>query len=182
MVFVTGESPRQCSNSDYDRVYRRQDLHGHSRSEPRELSENVSRRIWPREPNAHGRTRSDARWGESTGAPSVQHAVAHDSNRRPRDRSRSVGPRAESQSAQCNWRRVMGEADEVRRHLVEHAHQHEDVEFRAEARRHHGKHEALHRFRRRQWTRRSTRGRMERRLGWELDQQPRCVLFHQGIS
>ena len=72
-------------------------------------------------------------------------------------------------------------ADEVRGHLVGHAHRHDDLELGSEARRHHREHPAVHRFRRGQRARRRAGRGVEHRVGRRLDRQPRRLLLHPGL-
>ena len=73
-------------------------------------------------------------------------------------------------------------SDEVRRHLVGHAHRHHDLELGAEARRDDGECPTVHRFRRGQRLRRRAGRGMEYRLGRRLDREPRRLLVHPGLS
>jgi len=68
------------------------------------------------------------------------------------------------------------------RHLVGHAHQHDDVELGTQARRHNGEYQAVHRLRGRERPRRRPRRGVERRLGRRLDSEPQRVLLHESLS
>src|SRR2546421_706222 len=67
-------------------------------------------------------------------------------------------------------------------HLVGDAYRHDDVELGAQARRHHGEHETLHRFRGGERPGRRARRRLERRLGRRLDPEPQRLLVHKALS
>jgi len=73
----------------------------------------------------------------------------------------------------------LDQTDEVRGDLVGHAHQHDDVELRPQARRDDHEYQALHRFRGGERIRRRPGGGLERRLGRRLDPEPHAFSFTQ---
>src|SRR6266699_2566008 len=113
----------------------------------------------------------------------TEFAMADNSDRRQGDGAVTVGHRPEPQSAPPGRHREhrLDQADEVRRHLVGHAHRHDDLELRAEARGHDREYQALYRFcgGERLWRRAGRR--LERRLGRRLDPEPQCVLVYSAL-
>ena len=182
MVGGTREHARQRANAAHDGIPGRQDVRGDPRSESRGLREDEYPRAAHGQSHAARRPRAVCRWGEGAGPRAVRDAVAHDSDRRPDSGSRAIGARPESQSAERHRQHRLDQADEVRRDLVGHAHQHDDVELGPQARRDDHEYQALHRFRRGERIRRRPGGGLERRLGRRLDPEPQRVLIHPAVS
>src|SRR5439155_1709207 len=120
-------------------------LHSYPRGEPRRLRADDpaltahGRSHLARRPLALGRRDQGAR------AHAVRDAVAHHPARRAGDGSGPVRARPEPESAQRAAEHRLDQADEVRRHLVGHAHRHDDVELGAQARGDDRERETLHR-------------------------------------
>ena len=83
---------------------------------------------------------ADGRRHQGARPHAVRDAVAHDPAGRPGHRSGALGARPQSQSAERARQHRLDQADEVRRHLVGDAHQHDDLELGTEARRDDGEH------------------------------------------
>ena len=98
------------------------------------------------------------------------------------DGSRALRARPQPQSAERDRATRLDHADEVRRHLVGHAPQHDDVVVGPEARRDDGERATVHRLSPRRTAWRRAGGRMEHRMGRRLDREPERLLLHAVVS
>ncbi len=111
-----------------------------------------------------------------------RHALAHAADHRRCPGSSDVGPDPESQRAQQARRRVLGQAVQVRGHLVGDAPWHEDLELGSQARRDDGRDASLHRLCREARVPWSAGRGLEQGMGRRLVRARRGVQLHGAVS
>src|SRR5881628_1936358 len=146
VLVLPRERDRQRANAAHNGNPRRPHLHRHPRGEPGGLRQDEPARRGHGESHAPCGARADGGRDQGAGTHTIRDAVAHHPAGGPGGRSGSIGARPESQPAQRAAEHGLDQADEVRRHLVGHAHRHHDLELGTETRRHDGEHETLYRF------------------------------------